>query len=258
MCAYCAHTATDEPCAHNMRIQVFSSLDRSQNLYCVCAHMCTHTPTNSTLQRKKKKSGQICRDVNSIHTPMGLGLGRSASPVSFFGAAVAQLGRAQEEEVKRGLRRRYKGSLTIPISLSESAGSSPACRFFAGNVLPMSNPVVFAVPGDPSSVAEVLGRHRKQADGFDSRPPHLPMNQTLYDSAEDEDSKPENTGSAGDLPIFANGSIGAAAWANEDQNGNYYLSIQVPLLDRFNLFVPDEYKAAFNEFVQHIQDGGGS
>jgi len=85
----------------------------------------------------------------------------------------------------------------------------------------------------------------------------LPMNETLYDSSTDKKSKPETEKSSGDIPIFANQNIGAAAWANEDTNGNYYLSIQVPLVDRFNLFVPDEYKQAFNEFVDHIREKGG-
>lgn len=83
------------------------------------------------------------------------------------------------------------------------------------------------------------------------------MSDELYNGKEDSnDSKSENR------PLFKNDSVGIAVWANEDKNGNYYLSAQLEFLDVSHpVWVPDEYKSAFNQFVEHIREkenGGGA
>jgi len=75
--------------------------------------------------------------------------------------------------------------------------------------------------------------------------------------AKSEQEEQEEEGS-GDVPIFANGDEAVAAWANEDKNGNYYLSVRLPLgLGTVNLFTQDEFKEAFNQFVEHIKEDEG-
>lgn len=69
----------------------------------------------------------------------------------------------------------------------------------------------------------------------------------VYEKQDVEDDE-----ESGDAPVLANQTLGIAAWANKDKNGDFYLTVQVPLLQRFNLFVPDEYKEEFNEFCREV------
>ena len=50
----------------------------------------------------------------------------------------------------------------------------------------------------------------------------------------------------------------AAAWVDEDQNGDYFLRVSVDLgilgSHRFRLFADDDHKSAFNEFVEHTRE----
>jgi uncharacterized protein (DUF736 family) len=61
---------------------------------------------------------------------------------------------------------------------------------------------------------------------------------------------------SGDRPMFS--SEVAAAWVDEDQNGDYFLRVSVDLgilgSHRFQLFADDDHKSAFNEFVEHTRE----
>jgi hypothetical protein len=63
-----------------------------------------------------------------------------------------------------------------------------------------------------------------------------------------------NSGS--NIPLLQNGGMGIALWVNVDKNGNYYLSVQVPLIRNFNVFVTDRFKTEFNELINHLISEG--
>jgi len=70
----------------------------------------------------------------------------------------------------------------------------------------------------------------------------------IFEAGQEEDS--------GDRPMFS--SEVAAAWVDEDQNGDYFLRVSVDLgilgSHRFQLFADDDHKSAFNEFVEHTRE----
>ena len=86
----------------------------------------------------------------------------------------------------------------------------------------------------------------------------MPGDTTSGDNILDGGEKSEeqnDSESSGDVPIFANGDQAVAVWANEDKNGDFYLSVKLPLgLGSVNVFTRDEFKEAFNSFVQHIRE----
>jgi len=78
------------------------------------------------------------------------------------------------------------------------------------------------------------------------------------DTIFEPESKSEEEADTGDLPLFVNDNLGVAAWANEDTNGDFYVSVKINLLDRsVNLFVPDDIKEDFNRFVEHVKEEKG-
>lgn len=78
---------------------------------------------------------------------------------------------------------------------------------------------------------------------------------TIFESGGEKSEEQNDSESSGDVPIFANGDQAVAVWANEDKNGDYYLSVRLPLgLATVNLFTQDEFKEAFNSFVEHIKE----
>ena len=70
----------------------------------------------------------------------------------------------------------------------------------------------------------------------------------IFEAGQEEDS--------GDRPMFS--SEVAAAWVDEDQNGDYFLRVSVDLgilgSHRFQLFADDDQQSAFNEFVEHARE----
>lgn len=86
----------------------------------------------------------------------------------------------------------------------------------------------------------------------------MPDTQEAGDTIFEPESKSEEEADTGDLPLFVNDNLGVAAWANEDTNGDFYVSVKINLLDRsVNLFVPDDIKDDFNRFVEHIKEEKG-
>lgn len=81
----------------------------------------------------------------------------------------------------------------------------------------------------------------------------------IFDSNKNS-SKPFNSNSQQDSdwqgpPIFQNNSIGVAVWPNKDKNGDWYIRIDPPLFDAFNLFVNDDHegmKRTFNKFCENF------
>jgi len=79
-------------------------------------------------------------------------------------------------------------------------------------------------------------------------------------NSDDNSSNSSNSGSQSKTdwqgpPIFQNNSIGVAAWPNKDKNGDWYLRIDPPFFDAFNLFVNDDHegmKGTFNKFCENF------
>lgn len=59
----------------------------------------------------------------------------------------------------------------------------------------------------------------------------------------DDDSDSDSSGYSQDdqdwqgQPLFRNNDIGVAVWPRKDKNGNWYLSVNPPLIPSFNVFV---------------------
>lgn len=57
-------------------------------------------------------------------------------------------------------------------------------------------------------------------------------------------------------PIFTNNDIGVTAYPQQDKNGNWYLSVSLPIIGSFNMFVnngPHEgLEESFNKLVNHF------
>lgn len=77
---------------------------------------------------------------------------------------------------------------------------------------------------------------------------------------DDQEDVPAESGSkseeeSGDVPVFANSNIGAAAWINQGrQSGDAYIRVQAPLIDGFNLYVPDSIQDLFNQFAEQAYE----
>nr|EGQ39976.1 MAG: hypothetical protein J07AB56_07040 [Candidatus Nanosalinarum sp. J07AB56] len=72
--------------------------------------------------------------------------------------------------------------------------------------------------------------------------------EVIFEAGQNEESR--------DRPMFS--SDVAAAWIDEDQNGDYFLRVSVDLgilgRHRLQLFADDDHKSAFNEFVEHTRE----
>lgn len=72
--------------------------------------------------------------------------------------------------------------------------------------------------------------------------------EVIFEAGQEEESS--------DRPMFS--SEVAAAWVDEDQNGDYFLRVSVDLgilgNHRLQLFADNDHKSAFNEFIKHTRE----
>lgn len=76
----------------------------------------------------------------------------------------------------------------------------------------------------------------------------------LYDGSEDDGT--DGNGGGNNPPLLENQDKATTAWINEDKNGDYYLVIDMPHKDNFNIFVKDKFKRGFNDVINHYVDEG--
>jgi len=84
------------------------------------------------------------------------------------------------------------------------------------------------------------------------------MSETIYNQEEQEESNGSGTPNRKtNRPILTGGDENLAAWVSEDKQGNYYLSVELPLgLGSVPVFVNDPFKDAFNQMVTYLIDQG--
>jgi len=82
------------------------------------------------------------------------------------------------------------------------------------------------------------------------------MNDTIFNNDSSESSGSQSAQS-GNKPLFTAYNENVAGWLKQDKNGNYFISIKLPLgLGNFNLYPEDEPQGvmvAFNQFGDYVE-----
>ena len=77
---------------------------------------------------------------------------------------------------------------------------------------------------------------------------------TIFSSNKDSEAR---TKAKSNLPLLVGGDENLAAWVAQDNNGNYYLSMELPLgLGSVPVFVNDIFKDSFNQMIEYLIDKG--
>ena len=79
---------------------------------------------------------------------------------------------------------------------------------------------------------------------------------TIFSSENNNDNESSTPKTKSNRPLLTGGDENLAAWVAEDQNGNYYLELKLPLGLSTNVFVNDDFKPAFNQMINHLIDEG--
>ena len=75
---------------------------------------------------------------------------------------------------------------------------------------------------------------------------------TIFSSENNNDNESSTLKTKSNRPLLTGGDENIAAWVAEDQNGNYYLELKLPLGLSTNVFVNDDFKPAFNQMIAYL------
>ena len=79
------------------------------------------------------------------------------------------------------------------------------------------------------------------------------MSKTIFDSEKQENNEKGTPKQPTNKPLLTGGDENLTGWVSQDKQGNYYLSLDLPLgLGRTPMFVNDAFKDAFNQMIQHL------